>query len=109
MTTQAHLTTICPFYIARGLDILEYPEDYYECDDEHEIITSFGNCYVKQEYFNMCFYVGLEPYDVARQEVVVPPRVQPQWGELHDEFKEAINNIARLICLGYRVWLRVDF
>ena len=109
MTTRAHLTTICPFSIARDLDILEYPEDCYECDAEHEIITSFGSCYVKQEYLDACFHAGLKPYDVARQEVIVPPRIQLQWGELHNEFKEAVNCVSRLICLGYRVWLRVDF
>jgi len=109
MTTQAHFTTVCPYSVARGFDILEYPEDHYECDDAHEIITSFGNCYVKQEYLDVCFHIGLEPYDVARQEVIVPPRIQPQFGELRDEFKEALNNVSRLVCLGCRVWLRVDF
>lgn len=108
MTTQAHLTTVCPFSIARDLDILEYPEDWYKCDDKHEIITSFGHCCVKQEYLDMCIYMGLEPYDVARQEVIVAPRIQLRWGELHDEFKETVNCVSRLICLGYRVWLRVD-
>ena len=109
MTIQAHFTTICPFSVARDLDILEYPEDCYECDDTHEIITMFGYCSIKQEYLDMCFNTGLEPYDVARQEVVVSPRVQPQCGGLlYDELKETINNVSRLICLGYRVWLRVN-
>ena len=107
MSTEATLFTLCSFDTAVQLDILDYSKDYYECDGNHEIITTFGYTYTKSGYEELCAMLGVTPYDVAHQEVTRIPRMV----HLPDDPRTQImvNTTASLISLGYRVWLMVSF
>ena len=109
MSTQSNFIVTCPYSVARDLDILEYPEDCYRCDDAHIITTSFGYAHVKQDYLDVCFHVGLEPYDIAHQMVVYPPKLGYELHKLTDELIAAVKVIHKLYFLSYYVWMRVSY
>lgn len=102
MSAEAQFVTICPFYLAKHLDILPYVKSYYEgCPKLKDMLIMFGFMYTSSAYRDACIAYDLEPYDVINNKI--ESVAFPQ------EHKDQSVIIQKLLDRNCPVWLDVSF
>jgi elongation factor P--beta-lysine ligase len=117
MSTSATLLTICPFALAKELDILSYaPEHYVGVQDTDEILTEFGAVESRHHYMDMCSVLGVEPFAPGKQEITLQNFPTESLAAIfsygdaqYAEMQETYERVAELLRNNCRVFLKVDF